>query len=138
MKVALRGLFIVVFIGVTIISLIPNPENAPAGGTMTRWLALLFLGAEQHADKVGHFLAYGALGFLGAASRVRVPRIDALGPAALALWGVVMELGQGLIAARDTEGLDALANSLGAGVGWAGGVVALFAASRFLGAEKAA
>lgn len=123
MKTTFRILFVIAFAAVTVISLIPNPADAPSGGAIARWLSLLFLGGEQHADKVNHFVAYAALGGLGALSQWPVRRVAVLGPLGLALWGVVMEGGQGFLAARQTDGVDAVANASGAALGWAGGLV---------------
>ncbi len=138
MKTTFRVLFIIAFLAVTIISLIPNPADAPSGGAFARWLSLFFLGGEEHADKVNHFVAYAALGGLGALSQWPVRRLAIFGPLALAIWGVVMEGGQGLLAARQTDGVDAIANASGAALGWAGGLVVIYLVLRMRSEEESA
>lgn len=138
MKTVFRALFVIAFLAVTVISLIPNPADAPSGGAFARWLSLLLLGGEKHADKVNHFVAYAALGGLGALSRWPVRRAAIFGPLALAIWGVVMEGGQGLLAARQTDGFDAVANASGAAFGWAGGLVLIYLVLRMRSEEKSA
>ena len=54
-----RSLFMFALLLVTILSLIPNPDDVPGGMDFTRWLASLLFGDATHSDKVAHFIAYG-------------------------------------------------------------------------------
>lgn len=89
----------------------------------------------SHADKLGHFLAYGCLGF-GFASLYRTSRHAAIVVALITL-GLVLEFVQSVSATRFASGADAVANALGAGCGvWlvrAGGGALLPRVERWFG-----
>ena len=107
---------------VTVISVWPNPAGGVPGNAITRFIAALFFDGGAHADKVGHFLAYSALGgvaFLAAIARKPIWRA----PLLLALYGVGLEGVQYFIDARSADLWDAAVNTFGA----ATGVVAAFA-----------
>lgn len=129
-----RLIFCLLLIYVTINSLVPTPDIPDTGMALTRWLAALFLGSADNADKVSHFLAYGTLGFFAAASRfVRTNRIWIVS-VVLAAYGLVIEGAQLLGGTRSGSWLDGLANMLGAVSGVAGylalAMVILFALKR--------
>ena len=85
---------------VTYLSLVPDPPTLPVSA----------------GDKVGHVLAYGTLmlWFL----QLNPPSRWAVLAAALVTIGIVLELVQGLSAARSAELLDVLANTAGVLCGW--------------------
>ena len=102
------------FIYVTVNSLVAAPDIPDSGMALTRWLAALFLGSADNADKISHFLAYGALGFFAAAGRFTgTARVWFVG-LMLALYGLIIEGAQFLGGARAGSWLDGLANMLGA------------------------
>jgi len=106
------------FVGVTAVMLYPMP----AGGGPSGW---------PHIDKLVHFGAWLVLavtlwpvvrgrsaGDAYGAARVRWGRAVAL-VVALGLWGVAVELMQGLVPPRTPDAWDALADLIGALVGTA-------------------
>ena len=111
-----RAGFILLLGVVTVISVWPNPAGVIPGNAITRFIADLFFGAATHADKVGHFLAYSALGgaaYLAALARKPIWRA----PLLLALYGVVLEGVQFFVDARSADPWDAAVNSIGAATG---------------------
>ena len=127
-----RWTFVAAFVLITVLVVIPNPEDVAPGTDMTRWFSRLLFGDVEHADKVAHFIAFGGLGGLGALSRFERPFIFAWGPAALAAWGGLLEIVQGFIAERQTDVFDAMTNALGAACGWMGGLVLVAVFARTL------
>jgi VanZ family protein len=69
----------------------------------------------SHSDKVAHLLGYAVLTFWWAQLVTRRRRKLAL---AVVLFGIAVELLQGLTPVRQPDPLDALANSVGALLGW--------------------
>lgn len=116
-----RGVFAMLFIFVTYLTVTPNPDDTKAGMALTRWIASLFLGNPGLSDKVAHFLAYGVLG--GAAALARLPVFQKvwIAPLGLAAYGVLLEGVQGLGGVRSPELSDAVANAFGAVAGFAAG-----------------
>ncbi len=111
-----RAGFIVLLGVVTVVSVLPNPTGAIPGNAITRFIAALFFGATTHADKVGHFLAYSALGgaaYLAVIARKPIWRA----PLLLAFYGVCLEGVQYFIDARSADLWDAVVNSIGAATG---------------------
>lgn len=111
-----RAGFIILLGVVTVISVLPNPTGAIPGNAITRFISALFLGATTHADKVGHFLAYSALGgaaYLAMLARKPIWRA----PFLLAVYGVCLEGVQYFIDARSADLWDAAVNSIGAATG---------------------
>jgi len=94
------ALTIIVFIGITILSLLP-----PKSGVEI-----------QSNDKINHFIAYATLAFCGLSSYS--------GPKTIRLllfcvgYGLFMEWLQGFVPGREQSWYDALANSLGVVIGW--------------------
>ena len=113
-----RALFAMLFVFVTVITVIPNPEETTPGFAFTRWLADLLLGDAQSADKIGHFVAYGALGASAALADIRLFGKAAASIVALAVYGALLEGVQALGGVRDPEYLDAAANAAGALAGY--------------------
>ena len=71
----------------------------------------------SNSDKVGHFLAYGALS-AWAVMLFRQKRLWILSAVALIFLGIAMELAQGyLTTTRMMDWQDALANTMGVGLG---------------------
>ena len=93
-------LTLAVLLGITILSLLP-----PKSGVEI-----------QSNDKINHFVAYAVLSFcsLTSAQGKRFWRILLLCIA----YGIFMEFAQGFVPGREQSMLDALANTLGVGIGW--------------------
>ena len=71
----------------------------------------------EHGDKLGHFLAYGALMFLFCMIyQNRSARL--LHAAAFVLMGVGLEFIQGWLGYRTYDPFDMLANTIGVALGW--------------------
>lgn len=118
-----RTIFAALLLLVTFLTLTPNPENTEAGFAFTRWIAALLFGDAGFADKVAHFLAYAALGAAAAWAQLALftkRRVTAL---ALALYGILLEIIQGLGGVRSPEVADAVANALGAISGLGGAII---------------
>jgi len=94
------ALTIIVFIGITILSLLP-----PKSGIEI-----------QSNDKINHFIAYATLAFCGlsAYNGTKVLRLLLV----FVCYGLFMEWMQGLVPGREQSLYDALANSLGVAIGW--------------------
>ena len=97
-----RWLFvtIIVFIGITILSLLP-----PKSGVEI-----------QSNDKINHFVAYATFAFCGLSGYNGTNAWRLL--LFFVSYGLFMEWMQGLVPGREQSLLDALANSLGVVVGW--------------------
>ncbi len=115
-----RGLFAALFILVTYLTLTPNPEDTDAGFALARWVAVFVLGDSGLADKVAHFMAYGALGAAAFLARFDLFRTRWALPLALAGYGAALEGMQGLGGVRSPELADAVANFLGVVTAYAG------------------
>ncbi len=103
---------------VTVLSLASFPSGAAPGNALTRMIATLLLGDAAHADKVGHFMAYSALGAAAYfAAIARRPFWAA--PALLALYGAGLEGVQYFLAGRTADIVDAAVNGVGAASGYA-------------------
>ena len=119
----LRGLFAALFLLVTYLTLTPNPEETESGFALARWVAVAFLGDATFADKVGHFLGYGALGASAFWAQLSIMKKRWAMPIALALYGAGLEGLQGLGGVRSPELADALANALGVVTAFVGAFV---------------
>ncbi len=118
-----RVLFALLFTLVTYLTLTPNPDDTKASFAVTRWIATTLFGDAKLADKVAHFLAYGALGAMAVWANLKLLS-KRLGLAlALAAYGVLLEWLQGLGGVRSPELADAVANGLGALSGVTGAVI---------------
>lgn len=118
-----RGVFALLIVFVTWQTLTPDPEETESGMALARYLAELLFDNADYADKVGHFLAYSALGGAAGLGGLRLRgrrRFSVLG---LTLYGMALEYLQGLGGVRDAELLDAFANASGALAGFAGAYV---------------
>lgn len=96
---------------IAFLSLTPSPGHVDGGNPLLRALAELFLGDPSQHDKIGHFLAYAALGAAGAAALAGRIGAAVLGATA---YGALMELGQLLVPGRSAGFGDLLADLLGA------------------------
>jgi len=115
-----RAVFGLLFAVITLLTLTPNPVETEPGFALTRWIANFLLGDVQNADKVGHFLAYASLGLTAFWARLAVFSKRWAVTLALAAYGVLLEILQGLGGVRSPELADALANGFGVLVGFAG------------------
>jgi VanZ family protein len=118
-----RGVFALLIVFVTWQTLTPDPDETESGMALARYLAEMLFNSPEHADKVGHFLAYSALGGTAGLGGLKLRgrrRFSVLG---LTLYGMVLEYLQGLGGVRDAELLDAFANASGALAGFAGAYV---------------
>jgi hypothetical protein len=113
-----RIVFAALFALVTYLTVTPNPDDLKGGLEFTRWLATLLFGDASLNDKVAHFLAYAMLGSSAAIARIKIAGLSVATVGALALYGASLEGVQALVATRYPELLDALANGLGALVGF--------------------
>lgn len=118
--VAARGVFFVLFVAITYLTLTPNPDDTEPGFVVTRWISTALFGDDALADKIAHFLSYAALGATAYFAELRLFSRRAGPWAALCVYGVLLEILQGLGGVRDPEVADALANALGAASGLAG------------------
>ena len=118
-----RAAFFALLVLVTYLSLAPSPPDAPSGIAATRMIAEFLLGDAAHADKIGHFAAYAALGAVAHVARVFRSSYWCA-PLALAAYGAGLEGGQYFLDARSADGLDVLANAAGAVVGFATATIA--------------
>ncbi len=120
---AARVLFFFLFALVTFLTLTPDPENTEPGFVVTRWISAKLFGSESFADKVAHFLGYGALGasVFWADLKLFSRRLGA--GAALCVYGVLLEVLQGLGGVRSPEVADAVCNMLGAAAGLGGACI---------------
>lgn len=116
---AARALFAALFVAVTYLTVTTNPDDTKAGFDLFDWIAGALLGAPQYGDKLAHFSAYAALGFMSGVARLRI--LDRAWPvlAGLGLWGVILEGVQRLGGVRHADALDAAANASGVAGGFA-------------------
>lgn len=113
-----RALFAALLLLVTYLTVTPNPDDTEMGMALTRWLAALIFGDSALGDKVAHFLAYAMLGASAALAQVKIGGRGLYAVIALMAYGAALEGVQGMMGVRFPEFADALANSLGAGVGF--------------------
>ncbi|NHK29269.1 hypothetical protein FF098_015225 [Parvularcula flava] len=123
----MRICFAVLLLIVTILSLIPNPDGVPGGPAFSRWLSGVLFGTEDHADKVSHFVAYGALGGTAILAALKPFGRALLLPVLLIAYSGLMEILQGMGGVREADMADMLANAAGvtAGMLVAAGTLAL-------------
>lgn len=119
-----RIFFCILFAFVTWATLTPNPENTDTGLKFAAWLADLFFSNKALADKIAHFLAYGALGFTAFPARGRALKSNFVVPVALPVYGMMLELVQGIGGVREPSIWDAVANASGAFFGYYGAYIA--------------
>jgi VanZ family protein len=113
-----RAIFMALAVVVAWLSLRPDPVENEAGFELLNWIAAVLFGSEAMGDKVAHFGAYAALGATARPAHLLTGARAPLAILALALYGAVLELGQGVGGIRDPDLLDALANTLGAACGY--------------------
>lgn len=112
-----RAVFFALLAIVTYLTVAPNPPQADGGFAATRMIAEFLFGDAGQGDKIGHFMAYGALG--GAARfAFRGRGLFWSTPALLAAYGAGLEGAQYFIDVRSADLIDAAANSLGAVTGY--------------------
>ena len=109
-----RVLFALLLAFVTWQTLTTDPADTEQGFALARLIADFLFHDEALADKVGHFMAYSALGASAAFSHLRLARRRVLMICALAVYGALLEFVQGVGGVRSPEIADAIANSLGA------------------------
>ncbi|WP_411816387.1 VanZ family protein [Hyphococcus sp. DH-69] len=125
-----RVLFVCLFIVVTFLTLTPNPDDTEAGFAFTRLLASALFGNAAFADKIAHFLAYGALGTSAYWAQIELFARRWMILILLPLYGVLLEGLQGLGGVRSPEIADAVANGLGAFCGFLFGYLCVVAYSK--------
>lgn len=111
-----RAVFALLLGAVTWLTLTPSPDDADAGFKIMRWIANLLLGDSALGDKVAHFTAYAALGASAFLARIGGRYMT---PLALAGYGALLEVVQGMGGVRSPELADAFANMAGAVAGYA-------------------
>lgn len=119
----MRAVFLLLIVFVTWLTLTSNPDNAESGFALARTIAKILFADKAQADKVAHFLGYGALGAFAFWGRVHFSALIWATPLALAAYGGGLELLQGLGGVRQAELADAVANGLGACAGFVGAYV---------------
>lgn len=97
-----------------------------------RWLSSLLLRTPDWGDKIGHFLAYGALGFTAAGAQFVRLNFSWIILAALSTYGAILEGLQILGGSRSGEVLDGLANIAGSIAGFLGFFLLSFMVTRYL------
>ncbi|MEM9810195.1 MAG: VanZ family protein [Pseudomonadota bacterium] len=103
-------------LAIAILSLTPDTNSVGQGLWLFSYLAQVLLGSAEQSDKIGHFAAYGALGFVAALGFEKNRRLLTVF-LVIVLYGVILEGVQGLSPVRSTSWADMLANSLGAMMG---------------------
>lgn len=122
---AWRGVFALLLAVVTFLTLTPNPENTPSGFAIARLIAQWMFADTALADKVGHFLAYAALGLTASLADLRLRDRRILAILAIAAYGAMLEFAQGAGGVRTGDVIDAIANT--------GGAVSAYLAFVFVG-----
>jgi VanZ family protein len=109
-----RVVFAVIFIGVTWLTLTPNPHDTKSSLAIARFIAEVLFHDQQFGDKVAHFLAYAMLGGAAAFAGFRIAdrRVPVI--VALAAYGALLEFLQGIGGVRVADLADAAANASGA------------------------
>lgn len=130
---AARFIFAALLAFVTWLTVTPDPSGAAAGFDFANRLAEWFFGDPSLGDKAGHFLAYLALGASAALARIRVLGRAVVTVGALAVYGAALEAAQALGGVREPELADAIANGLGAALGFPAGALACRFGGRFVG-----
>lgn len=133
MTLVWRVFFSVLVLFVTYLSLTPNPSAAGGGVALTRWLAVILFANEDLHDKIAHFIAYGTLAFVYAQTALKPFGRPVYGIVWLAIFGLAMELAQGMTTYRELSGRDLLANWAGLAVGYPAGKAAAIMVQRYLG-----
>jgi hypothetical protein len=113
-RYAWRGVFALLLLIVTFLTLTPDPAKTPSGFAIARLIAQWMFADPALADKVGHFLAYAALGLTASFAdfRLRGRRLFAM--LAIAAYGAALEFAQGAGGVRNGDVIDAFANTSGA------------------------
>ncbi|GGD08719.1 VanZ family protein [Aquisalinus flavus] len=114
---SMRVCFALLLVVVTLLSLIPNPDDVPGGPDFSRWLSGLLFGTEDYADKMSHFIAYGALGGTAVLAALRPFGRVVLLPVLLIAYSGLIEVLQGIGGARQADIADMLANAAGVTAG---------------------
>lgn len=109
-----RGLFALLLIFVTWQTLSPDPADTEQGFAIARMIANFLFHDAALADKVGHFMAYSALGASAAFAHLQFAGRRSMAIVGLALYGAFLEFMQSIGGVRSPEFADAVANSLGA------------------------
>ena len=113
-----RIIFAILLMLITVLTLIPNPEDVGGGFDAARWLAALLFGNPEFGDKIAHFGAYGLLGASAFAAQLRFSGSTTPIPFFLGAYGALLEGAQRLGGAREADWLDAAANGIGAVSGY--------------------
>jgi len=109
-----RAIFALLLLFVTFLTLTPDPEKAPSGFAIARLIAQWMFADPALADKVGHFIAYAALGLAASFADIRLRGRRLFAMLAIAAYGAALEFAQGAGGVRTGDIVDAFANTSGA------------------------
>lgn len=121
---------VVIAVLVAILSLTPDPNDLGHAASWTEWLARLILGDPTSADKIAHFLAYGALGFFVTLGWLSTKRTLLWIVVGLIGYGAALEVLQAVGGSRTGDIFDLLANTIGAASGVIGAIIAQWLVAR--------
>ncbi len=113
-----RAVFFILLALVTWLTVTPNPDDTQTGFALMRWVSEILFGNAALNDKVAHFAAYGALGVSAYWAKFQLLGQRVWTVVALAAYGALLEVLQGLGGVRQPEFADAIANMLGALTGF--------------------
>ena len=115
---AARAGFFLLLALVTYLTVTPDTGGAGLILRILQWMAQTLFGDAAFADKLAHFIAYGALGAAAFWARLSPQQRPALAPLALAVYGAALEGVQSMGETRFPELADGVANLAGALIGF--------------------
>jgi VanZ family protein len=118
---ALRALTVALGALIVVLSLIDDPSRATGGNDLGAILSRLLFGTGAYGDKVSHFAAYGALGFLALLGFGRHRMQAVLVAVVLLALGGALELLQAAGGVRTGDLMDMAANAGGVAAGTGAG-----------------
>ena len=121
LRLVARVLAVITAVMIAFMSLTPVSDAAAGRFSLIEEIAKLIFDDRAQADKIGHFLAYTALGALAAFGvRLFGEVLVIFGFLALGLvaYGGFLEIAQGFVPERSRSFADLLANTLGVFVGF--------------------
>lgn len=113
-RLAWRGVFSLLIVLVTYETLTPDIDKTKSGLAIARFIAEALFQNTRYADKVAHFLAYAALAGSATFAAIRIGGKRWAVILALAVYGVALEILQGVGGVRVGDLADAAANTSGA------------------------
>lgn len=115
---------VVIAVLVGIVSITPETKDLDPAMSLTAWLARVMFGNPAGADKIAHFMAYGALSFFCTLGWAKRWRDSATILGFLFAYGVLLEVLQLAGGARNGDVADLVANMAGGILGMASALVA--------------